>query len=218
MVLLVDVLVEQPVVEETMGPVVPEIFQNKEKGPLLQHGGQSREGHGHGNAQRLAHRMEGPDRNDLHNEVRLQHRLQTLPLLLVGRNVRLLDLPFAEVWDLVDDVPGQTSAKIEHLVREEEKQARGEDVVVDVRVPRRPQLLQDVQLRLRVLNVCEHLYYRRCGDRLHNGGVEYFGHLSALESNRGSKCCCDSKRFLFKSFASIRAKRLILPYEWVDFW
>lgn len=146
MVLLVDVLVENTVVQASVEPVVPSVLKNEEDGQVHGDLPPRWERHLERNTDLLAHRVEEPDRESLHHEVGNQHRLEALPLLLVTRNLGLLDLVLVEVWDSVDDGPWQTTAKVHNLMHQEEEKTRGEKVVVDPVVIGCPELLDIVQV------------------------------------------------------------------------
>ena len=56
-----------------------------------------------------------------------------------------LNLVLLEVWDLVDDEPWESAAKVDGLVHDEAHDTGGEHVVADVRVPRSPHALEEVE-------------------------------------------------------------------------
>lgn len=58
----------------------------------------------------------------------------------------LLHLVLSEVWNTVDDDPGQRTAKVKDLVDEERHDTRGQDVVTHPCVPGQPHLLKVVEL------------------------------------------------------------------------
>lgn len=146
MVLLVDVLVENTMVQTSVEPVVPSVLKNEENGQVHGDLPPRRERHLERNTDLLAHRVEKPDGESLHHEMGNQDRLKALPLLLVTRNLGLLDLVLVEVWDPVDDGPWQTTAKVHDLMHQEEKKTRGEKVIVDPVVIGCPELLDKVQV------------------------------------------------------------------------
>ena len=57
-----------------------------------------------------------------------------------------MNLVLVERRHTVDDHPRQRTTKVDELVHEEGHDARGEDVVADERIPRRPQALEVVEL------------------------------------------------------------------------
>jgi hypothetical protein len=57
----------------------------------------------------------------------------------------ILNLPLPKVWDQVNDDPRQAASKVHSLVPYKAHDASGEDVVLHVRIPRRPQLLKVVE-------------------------------------------------------------------------
>ena len=140
-----DVLVEHTVMQASVEPVVPCILQNEENGQVQcdfsPRGEWNIEGHSdfHGN------RVEEPNWESFHHEVGDQHRLKTLPLFLVVRELGVLDLVLVEVRDSLDNGPRQTSAKVHDLVHQKEEQSGSKHVVVHVIVVGTPKLLQGVQ-------------------------------------------------------------------------
>lgn len=58
----------------------------------------------------------------------------------------VLDFVFVEEGDHVDDYPGQRAAKIDQLVHDKGHDAGGENVILEVGVPRSPQPLEYVQV------------------------------------------------------------------------
>lgn len=57
-----------------------------------------------------------------------------------------MNLVFPEVWNAVDDDPGQSAAEVERLVHDEGHDAGGQDIVAHPGVPCKPQLLGIVEL------------------------------------------------------------------------
>lgn len=57
----------------------------------------------------------------------------------------VLNLVLVEGGYLINDDPRQTPSKVECLVHDEAHYARCQHIVADIRVPRRPQPLEDVQ-------------------------------------------------------------------------
>lgn len=155
--LLVDVLVEHSVMEQPVGPVVPDVLQNEKQRDFQRHFLDAREGHRHRNTQLLAQRMERPNGDRLHQKVRQQHRLEAVPLLLHAGQLGRLQLVPSEPRNLVDDKPRQRSEEIHKLVQQEKHQPGGQDVVVHEHVPRRPIFFHQRQLRLQLEHVGESL-------------------------------------------------------------
>lgn len=58
----------------------------------------------------------------------------------------LLNLVLLEVGNAVDDDPWQTAAEVDGLVHDEAHDARGENVVADVCIPRHPHALEVVEV------------------------------------------------------------------------
>lgn len=58
----------------------------------------------------------------------------------------ILNLELIESRYRIDDYPRQTSPKVHQLMHEEAHDSRGEDVVANERIPRRPQALKIVKL------------------------------------------------------------------------
>ncbi len=176
-VLLVNVLVENTVVEQTVSPVMPAVLQDEEQGPLEEHGFQFREWNCHLNSDTLTKRMERPYWGGLKPHVVSENGLETLPLLLVRRNVCGLELPLSEVRRLVNDVPWETSSKVPELVCEEEQETRCQRVVLHVGVPGGPQFLKHIKLCLCRKDVFGNLNQAGRGQLLQSGGVENLGHF-----------------------------------------
>lgn len=82
-------------------------------------------------------------------------------MLGVARQLRLLDLVLAEVWDTIDNGPGQTSAKVHDLVHQEEEQSSGQNIIVHPIVVGGPEFLDWVQTA-DVTEVLVRLRKRRC--------------------------------------------------------
>jgi hypothetical protein len=59
-----------------------------------------------------------------------------------------LNLVLPEIWNAVDDKPGQSAAKVETFMHDERHDARGEDIVAHPGVPCKPHLLKVVQLNI----------------------------------------------------------------------
>lgn len=130
-VLLVDVLVENTVVQASVEPVVPGIFEHEKDGQVHGNLPPRREGHREADTDFLTDRVEEPDWEGLHHEMGNQDRLETLPLLLVTRKLGFLNFVLVEVRDSVDDGPGQTTAKVHDLMHQEEEETCSEKVIVD---------------------------------------------------------------------------------------
>lgn len=160
-VLLVNVLVKDSVVQAPVEPVMPSVFQHKEKPQLEQDFRPRRERNQERHADLFTERVEKPDGEGLHQEMRCQDRFKTLPLLGVARQLRLLDLVLAEVWDTIDNGPGQTSAKVHDLVHQEEEQSSGQNIIVHPIVVGGPEFLDWVQTA-DVTEVLVRLGKRRC--------------------------------------------------------
>lgn len=58
----------------------------------------------------------------------------------------VLNFVLVEVWYLVDDDPGQSAAEVDDLVHDEAHDARGEDIIANVRVPSHPHALEEVEV------------------------------------------------------------------------
>lgn len=134
MVLLVDVLVEYTMMQPPVEGVMPCILQNEEHGKMQCHGDQGREWDTVLDPELIADRVEEPDGESLNEEVRSEHGFQTFPLFLIRREFRRLNLELAEVWDAVNDVPGQRTSKVHQFMQGEEQEASGKDVITDKEV------------------------------------------------------------------------------------
>ncbi len=60
----------------------------------------------------------------------------------------ILYLVFVEVRNAIDYPPRQGTTKVDDLMHEERHDARGEDIVLHIGVPRRPQALEDVEAHI----------------------------------------------------------------------
>lgn len=147
MVLLVNILVENTVMQASVEPVVPGVLSDEEQGQVKSDFPPRRERSRERDTNLLTQRVEKPDGKGLDQEVRNQHRLEALQLLLVAGDLSFLDLVLVEVRNAVDDGPGQTATKIHDFVHQEEKETRGEQVVVHPVVVGGPELLDIVQVR-----------------------------------------------------------------------
>lgn len=152
-VLLVNVLVEHAVVQETMHPVVPHVLEEEEQRNLPGNGFPRRKWHLRRNAQFFTQRVERPDGDRLDEKVRQHNALQAVPLLLRARDLCRLNLVSAEIRNLVDDEPGETPSKVHGFVQHEEHDPGGQHVIGHVRIPRCPVLLDRTQLRLQELYI-----------------------------------------------------------------
>lgn len=131
MVLFVDHFVKNTVVQASVEPVVPGVLADEEDGQVEGDLVPRWEGHREGHADFLCDWVEKPDGEGLHHEMRNQHRLETLPLLLIAWDLSLLDLVFVEVRNTVDDSPGQTTTKVHDFVHHEKEKTSGKHVVID---------------------------------------------------------------------------------------
>lgn len=166
--LFMDVLVESAVVQASVEPVMPRVLQDEEKGQVEENLAHRRERNSELDSNLLGYGVEKPDGERFHEEVRSQYRLETLPLLLVGRKLRVLDFVLSEVRNSVYDEPGKTTAKVHHLVHDKEKETRCKKVIIDVVVVGAPYLFNHAELSHLVevsVGVCE------CGDVAETGVV-----------------------------------------------
>lgn len=145
--LLVNVLVENTVVQAPVEPVMPSVFQNEENSQLGQNLGPGWEWNIESHTDLGTDGVEKPNRQYLDHEMRHEHGLHTFPLLRVAGELCVLNLVLSEVWDLVDDVPWQTTAKVHDLVHHEEEETGGNDVIVHPVVVGTPDLLEDIECR-----------------------------------------------------------------------
>lgn len=145
MVLLVNIFVENTVVQTTVEPVVPGIFQNEKHSQLDQHLSDRWEWDGIADTEFLTQWVETPNWDNLNKEVGDEDGLEALPLLLIRRCL-LLDLPLLEVWNLVHNEERQGSAEIHGFVGDEEDESRSEQIIAHVVVDRAPKLLNERQV------------------------------------------------------------------------
>lgn len=154
-VLFVDVFVEDTVMEEAMGPVVPNIFEDEEEGDFPDHGPDGREGNLGGDAQFFTHGVEGPNGDGLNQEVGEQDGLEAEPLFFQGGDLCGLDLVASEPFDVVDEEPREASEEVHELVQGKEEQARGKPVIAHVDVPGGPVLFNEGQGRVVIDDVVQ---------------------------------------------------------------
>ncbi|EKG20031.1 hypothetical protein MPH_02662 [Macrophomina phaseolina MS6] len=174
---LVDVLVKEGEnVHGTVGPVVPRILEDEENGNLIGHLERGRERYASFEAEVLSHGVEQPDLGQLDGEVAQQHQGGALPLLLGGGNFGLvprqperspdsnggrgthsLNLVLVEERDAVDDDPRQRATKVDDLVHDERHDAGGQDIVVHVGVPGKPEALEVIEGDIVLRNLVESL-------------------------------------------------------------
>jgi len=77
-----------------------------------------------------------------------EDEFRALPLFSCGGHLLLLNLELLEVWDLVDNDPHQTAAKVDELVHDEAHDTSREDIISDVCVPRSPHALEVVEVNI----------------------------------------------------------------------
>lgn len=131
-VLLMNDLVEGAVMQSTVHPVVPGVFHHEENGNVFGNRGPMREWDTDLNTKVAANGVESPNGDSFNQKVRQKNSLEALPLLLEIGLLVVLNLVLSEVGDGVNDEPGQTSAKIQDLVENEDQQARGHNIICHV--------------------------------------------------------------------------------------
>lgn len=99
-----------------MGPVVERVLEDEEERDLSQHDRDGSEGDLESrHAEVAADRVEEVDEGELAGEVGQENILGASPDLLVRDLLVLLDLPFTEVRNGVDDEPRNAAAKVDDL-------------------------------------------------------------------------------------------------------
>lgn len=155
-VTLVDVLVQRTPVESPMGPVVEHVLKYEEECDLGRHESPRREWYlVSGHAKVGAHGVEEPDERGFAGNVCPQYHLGHLPHLRWGSLLCRLQFPFVKVWNLVDDEPWDTAAKVcdlesvgstvSHLVKEKAHDTCGNDRIPHVDVVLGPHPLEPGQ-------------------------------------------------------------------------
>lgn len=137
---LMNVLVEEAPVKDSVHPIMPCIFQNEEDRNLNRHCLPRREWDTSIHTARLGHWVKEPDLRQFDGEMTEENEFRACPLFLHGGDLRPLKLVLVEVWDLVDNDPGKTSSKVNSLVHDETHDTGREDVVLHVCIP----TLQDI--------------------------------------------------------------------------
>ena len=132
---LMNVLVEEAEVKETVHPVMPCILQDKEDGDLDADCLPGRERNTGIHAARDSHWVEEPDLRELDGEVTEEYEFCARPLFLDGWDLLPLKLPLVEVRYPVDYDPRKTSAKVDSLVHDETHDSGCEDIVLHVGIP-----------------------------------------------------------------------------------
>nr|POF13195.1 hypothetical protein CFP56_10343 [Quercus suber] len=154
-------------------PVVPCIFDHEEDGDLVGHGEDGWKWHGGLEAEVLGHGVEEPDLREFDGEMADEDELSAFPLFfgggyfvlwrlsvfaawmsyarwkrrrMAGMYTHVLDLVLVQRRDAIDDHPRQTAAEIDGLVHDEAHDSRGEDIVPQICVPRRPQPFEQVEV------------------------------------------------------------------------
>jgi len=118
MVQLVNHFVQARCVKQSVKPIMPCVFEDKEQSDLPCHLGPMRERNGCRQAEVLSHRMEEPDLREFDGEVGEEDKFRACPLFGKGRHFLTLDLVLAEVRDFVHDHERQAAAKIDHLMHD----------------------------------------------------------------------------------------------------
>lgn len=163
MVNLVNVSVQRSPVHSSVGPVVPCILQYEKDSDLeghLVHAGERDRG---GEADVLAHGVEEPDLGEFDGEMREEDEESALPLLpgcrdfvlkvsLVPKTnhvdfqrAYLLDLELLEIWNQIDNDPGQRTPKVDGFVHNKRHDSGGQYIVLHKRVPCKPELLRVIE-------------------------------------------------------------------------
>jgi len=154
MVELMDILVQRPVVQRSVEPVMPCVLENEEDGDLEGHCRQLREGDTVAHAEVGGNRVEKPDLGKLDSAVAQQNQNRAVPLFLPGGQLLLfgcqysnarvsregfatdiLKLELVEVRDAVDNHPGNGPPKVDHLVHDKGHDAGCENVILHPKIP-----------------------------------------------------------------------------------
>ena len=96
-----------------------------------------------------------PDLRELDSEMGQEYKLGAAPLLLCCRNFLILYLIFVEVGDAVNHHPGKGTTEVDDLVHREGEDACREDIVLHIRVPGRPQALEEIEMDIVLGNFVE---------------------------------------------------------------
>jgi hypothetical protein len=93
----------------------------------------------------------------------------------------VLNLVLVEVWYPINDNPGQRATKVDHLMHHKGHDARSQHIILHVRIPGRPHLLEHVEVHI-VFGYLIVLAPVRVGERGGNGRVP--GRRSVILSSR----------------------------------
>jgi hypothetical protein len=132
---LVDASVERTPVHCAVHPVVPCVLQHEEDCDLVGHGSPMRKGDTGVHAASLRHGVEEPDLGELDSEMAEKDEFGAFPLFCGGWDLLVLDLVLVEVWDAIDDDPGETATEVDDFVHEKAHDTGGDHIVLHVCVP-----------------------------------------------------------------------------------
>lgn len=135
MVHLVNGLVQRPVVQASMEPVVPSILHNKHDGNLNNHLQEGGEWHTVVHAEVGGNGMEEPNLRKLGGEVADENDGGTVPLLLEGGNLLVLDLVLVEIGNLVHNKKRDAASKVDDFVHDEAHDAGREGIILHKEIP-----------------------------------------------------------------------------------
>lgn len=156
MVHLVDSLVQRPVVQASMEPVVPSILHNKKDGNLNGHLQEGGEWHTVVHAEVGGNGMEEPNLRKLGGEVADENDGGTVPLLLEGGNLLVLNLVLVEIGNLVHNKERNAPAEIDDFVHDEAHDAGRKGIILHKEIPSRPQTLGKVEVDIVLGDLLEH--------------------------------------------------------------
>lgn len=143
---LVDGLVEGTVVQSTVEPVVPSILHHEANSDLESHLPYRRERHAVVHAEVGSDGVEEPDLREFGGEVADENNGGTVPLLLDGGNLLLLDSELLEVRDEIHQHEGNAAAEVDKFVENKTHDTGREGVVLHPKVPGGPKFLDHVEL------------------------------------------------------------------------
>lgn len=132
---LVDGLVEGTVVQSTVEPVVPSILHHEANSDLESHLPHRRERHAVVHAEVGSDGVEEPDLREFGGEVADENNGGTVPLLLNGGNLLLLDSELLEVGDEIHQHEGNAAAEVDKFVENKTHDTGREGVVLHPKVP-----------------------------------------------------------------------------------
>lgn len=201
MVLFVNVFVERTPVKSSVSPVVESVLEHKEKGNLSEHKRKRGEWDFISRHPEITtDGVEEVDEGEFAGKVGQKDVFGASPDLGTGDFLLLLQLPFVEVWDRVDDKPWDASTKVYDLMDQKREKTGSDDRVTNPNIVTSPRSLEPIEVVEvhcaveRVLSLCSvhRLQMRSQGwkvlvQRLHGG-------LTDRHDQRLLKECADSDK------------------------